>query len=473
LWLLALRASLSIGSSMNLDIVILAAGKGTRMNSNLPKVLHRIGGDSMLGHVLSAASQLQAAKTHIVVGYGADEIRENFADRADLQWAMQEQQLGTGHAVMQAMPGVDVSDSDKKILVLYGDVPLINFDTLSKLVQQSETNTLSILTLVTDRPTGLGRIVRDDGGKILAIVEEKDASEEQKQIKEINTGIMVISAPKLNFWLDALCNDNAQGEYYLTDVVAMAAADADCALAAMVINDENEVQGVNDKAQLATLERHYQMNKADQLLEAGVLLRDPSRIDIRGELTTGSDVEIDINALFEGKVTLGNGVKVGANVCIKDSTIADNAHILPGSIIEGADIGERASVGPYARIRPGTVLKQDTKIGNFVETKNAIIGKGSKASHLAYIGDAELGENVNIGAGTIFCNYDGVSKHKTLIGNNVFIGSNSVLVAPVKLADNAFVAAGSSVNSDVPADTLAVGRAKQRNISGWKRPTKK
>ena len=458
---------------MNLDIVILAAGKGTRMNSNLPKVLHRIGGDSMLGHVLSAASQLQAAKTHIVVGYGADEIRENFADRADLQWAMQEQQLGTGHAVMQAMPGVDVSDSDKKILVLYGDVPLINFDTLSKLVQQSETNTLSILTLVTDRPTGLGRIVRDDGGKILAIVEEKDASEEQKQIKEINTGIMVISAPKLNFWLDALCNDNAQGEYYLTDVVAMAAADADCALAAMVINDENEVQGVNDKAQLATLERHYQMNKADQLLEAGVLLRDPSRIDIRGELTTGSDVEIDINALFEGKVTLGNGVKVGANVCIKDSTIADNAHILPGSIIEGADIGERASVGPYARIRPGTVLKQDTKIGNFVETKNAIVGKGSKASHLAYIGDAELGENVNIGAGTIFCNYDGVSKHKTLIGNNVFIGSNSVLVAPVKLADNAFVAAGSSVNSDVPADTLAVGRAKQRNISGWKRPTKK
>lgn len=458
---------------MNLDIVILAAGKGTRMNSNLPKVLHRIGGDSMLGHVLSAASLLQAAKTHIVVGYGADAIREDFADREDLQWALQEQQLGTGHAVMQAMPGVDVSDSDKKVLVLYGDVPLTNFDTLSKLVQRSESNTLSILTLVTDRPTGLGRIVRDDTGKILAIVEEKDASEEQKQIKEINTGIMVIPAAKLNSWLDALGNDNAQGEYYLTDVVAMAAADADCALAAMVINDENEVQGVNDKAQLATLERHYQMNKADQLLEAGVLLRDPSRIDIRGELTTGSDVEIDINTLFEGKVTLGNGVKIGANVCIKDTTIADNASILPGSIIEGADIGERASVGPYARIRPGTVLKQDTKIGNFVETKNAIIGKGSKASHLAYIGDAELGENVNIGAGTIFCNYDGVNKHKTLIGNNVFIGSNSVLVAPVKLADNTFVAAGSSINSDVPADTLAVGRAKQRNISGWKRPTKK
>ena len=458
---------------MNLDIVILAAGKGTRMNSNLPKVLHRIGGDSMLGHVLSAASQLQAAKTHIVVGYGADAIREDFSRQRRLAVGAAGTAVRHRSCCHAGNAGVDVSDSDKKVLVLYGDVPLTNFDTLSKLVQRSESNTLSILTLVTDRPTGLGRIVRDDTGKILAIVEEKDASEEQKQIKEINTGIMVIPAAKLNSWLNALGNDNAQGEYYLTDVVAMAAADADCALAAMVIDDENEVQGVNDKAQLATLERHYQMNKADQLLEAGVLLRDPSRIDIRGELTTGSDVEIDINALFEGKVALGNGVKIGANVCIKDSTIADNANILPGSIIEGADIGERASVGPYARIRPGTVLKQDTKIGNFVETKNAIIGKGSKASHLAYIGDAELGEKVNIGAGTIFCNYDGVNKHKTLIGNNVFIGSNSVLVAPVKLADNTFVAAGSSVNSDVPADTLAVGRAKQRNISGWKRPTKK
>ncbi|GJM12713.1 MAG: bifunctional protein GlmU [Pseudohongiella sp.] len=458
---------------MSLDIVILAAGKGTRMNSDTPKVLHQIGGDSMLGHVLKAATSQESEKTHIVVGYGADQIVDEFGSRKDLNWATQEQQLGTGHAVKQAMPNIDLTDPKKRVLVLYGDVPLTNSSTLSKLVQQAQTNTLCILTLVTENPSGLGRIVRDGSGAIIAIVEEKDASEEQKQIKEINTGIMVIPAAKLNAWLDSLGNDNAQGEYYLTDVVAMAAADDDCAISAITIDDEYEVQGVNDKAQLAALERQFQMNNAEQLLQAGVLLRDPSRIDIRGRVETGSDVEIDINAIFEGEVSLGNGVKIGANVIIKDSRIADNVTILPGSNIDGAEIGSGASVGPYARIRPGTVLKEDTKIGNFVETKNAVIGKGSKASHLAYIGDAELGENVNIGAGTICCNYDGVNKHKTTIGDNVFVGSNSVLVAPVTLADNTFVAAGSSVNSDVPADSLAVARAKQRNISGWKRPTKK
>ncbi len=458
---------------MSLDIVILAAGKGTRMNSNLPKVLHRIGGDSMLGHVLKAASTLGSNKIHIVVGYGAEEIRNEFSDNESLQWALQEQQLGTGHAVMQAMPGIDSSEEGNRVLVLYGDVPLTNAATLESLVHQSEENTLSILTLVTDKPTGLGRIIRDENDEVMEIVEEKDASKEQRKIKEINTGIMVIPAAKLSSWLDALGNNNAQGEYYLTDVVAMAAADDECRISAMVITDENEVQGVNDKAQLAKLERHFQMQKAEQLLKAGVLLRDPSRLDIRGEIETGSDVEIDINAIFEGKVSLGNGVKVGANVVIKDSKIGDNVNILVGTSIDGAEIGEGAIVGPYARIRPGTVLKENTKIGNFVETKNAIIGKGSKANHLAYIGDAELGENVNIGAGTIFCNYDGVNKHKTIIGDNVFVGSNSVLVAPVTLSDNTFVAAGSSVNSDVPMDNLAVARAKQRNIPGWKRPTKK
>lgn len=458
---------------MSLDIVILAAGRGTRMNSTIPKVLHPIGGNPMLGHVLNTASRLESEQTHIVVGYGAQQIKEALSSNKDLQWAQQDQQLGTGHAVMQAMPGINTSDTTKRVLVLYGDVPLTNFSTLSELVQKSDENTLCILTLVTENPTGLGRIVRDSAGEITAIVEEKDASEEQKRIKEINTGIMVIPATKLGSWLDSLGNDNAQGEYYLTDVVAMAAADSGCSISAMVITDENEVQGVNDKAQLAGLERKFQMNNAEQLLQAGVLLRDPSRIDIRGEIETGSDVEIDINAIFEGRVTLGNGVKIGANVVIKDSEIADNATILPGTNIDGAKIGEGASVGPYARIRPGTVLKENTKIGNFVETKNAIIGRGSKASHLAYIGDAELGENVNIGAGTIFCNYDGVNKHKTIIGDNVFVGSNSVLVAPVNLADNTFVAAGSSVNSDVPADSLAVARAKQRNIPGWKRPSKK
>ena len=458
---------------MNLDIVILAAGRGTRMNSNIPKVLHQIGGDSLLGHVIATASQLESEQVHIVVGYGAEQIKSEFSSQNELRWALQEQQLGTGHAVMQAMPSIDITKPEKCVLVLYGDVPLTNFSTLSKLVQQASASTLCLLTLVTENPAGLGRIVRNNAGEITAIVEEKDASEAQKQIKEINTGIMVIPATKLNTWLNSLGNNNAQGEYYLTDVVAMAAADDYCAISAMVIDDENEVQGVNDKAQLASLERQFQMNKAEQLLKAGVLLRDPSRIDIRGEIETGSDVEIDINALFEGRVSLGNGVKIGANVVIKDSKIADNVNILHGSTIDGAEIGEGASVGPYARIRPGTILKENTKIGNFVETKNAIIGKGSKASHLAYIGDAELGENVNIGAGTIFCNYDGVNKHKTIIGDNVFVGSNSVLVAPVTLADNTFVAAGSSINSDVPADSLAVARAKQRNIPGWKRPTKK
>ena len=458
---------------MNLDIVILAAGRGTRMNSNIPKVLHQIGGDSLLGHVIATASQLESEQVHIVVGYGAEQIKSEFSSQNELRWALQEQQLGTGHAVMQAMSSIDITKPEKRVLVLYGDVPLTKFSTLSKLVQQASASTLCLLTLVTENPTGLGRIVRNNAGEITAIVEEKDASEAQKQIKEINTGIMVIPAKKLNTWLNCLGNNNAQGEYYLTDVVAMAAADDYCTISAMVIDDENEVQGVNDKAQLAGLERQFQMNKAEQLLKAGVLLRDPSRIDIRGEIETGSDVEIDINALFQGRVSLGNGVKIGANVVIKDSKIAANVNILHGSTIDGAEIGEGASVGPYARIRPGTILKENTKIGNFVETKNAIIGKGSKASHLAYIGDAELGENVNIGAGTIFCNYDGVNKHKTIIGDNVFVGSNSVLVAPVTLADNTFVAAGSSINSDVPADSLAVARAKQRNIPGWKRPTKK
>jgi bifunctional UDP-N-acetylglucosamine pyrophosphorylase/glucosamine-1-phosphate N-acetyltransferase len=458
---------------MNLDIVILAAGRGTRMNSNIPKVLHQIGGDSMLGHVLNAARKLESQQIHIVVGYGAEQIKQEFSTDKELQWALQEQQLGTGHAVMQAMPSIDTTKPEMRVLVLYGDVPLTNFSTLIKLVQQANANTLCILTLVTENPKGLGRIVRDDSGEITAIVEEKDASDEQKKINEVNTGIMVIPATKLNTWLNSLGNDNAQGEYYLTDLVAMAAADDESVISAMVIDDENEVQGVNDKAQLAGLERQYQMNKAEQLLKAGVLLRDPSRIDIRGEIETGSDVEIDINAIFEGRVTLGNGVKIGPNVVIKDSKIADNVNILQGTNIDGAEIGEGASVGPYARIRPGTILSENTKIGNFVETKNAIIGKGSKAGHLAYIGDAVLGENVNIGAGTIFCNYDGANKHKTTIGDNVFVGSNSVLVAPVTLADNTFVAAGSSISSDVPADSLAIARGKQRNITGWKRPTKK
>ena len=460
---------------MNLDVVILAAGKGTRMNSNLPKVLHRIGGCSMLEHVITAAEKLGNTCLHLVIGYGGEQIKQHIASLSNggsINWAIQEPQLGTGHAVQQTTSALNSDNKNNLVLVLYGDVPLIKTITLEKLLGQANAETLSLLTLITDEPTGFGRIIRGDDNAITAIVEEKDASVEQKQIKEINSGIMAIPTVKLVRWLGEIENHNAQGEYYLTDIVAMAARE-NCKIVAAVIEDGFEIQGVNDKSQLASLERHYQMNKVDDLLAAGVTLRDPARVDIRGELEVGKDVEIDINAIFEGEVVLGNGVVVGANVIIKGSVIGDGSVILPGSNIDGGVIGRNVSIGPYARIRPGTVLKDNVKIGNFVETKNAIIGKGSKASHLAYIGDAELGKNVNIGAGAIVCNYDGVNKHKTSIGSNVFVGSNSVLVAPVELADNTFIAAGSTINRDVPADNLAIGRGKQRNIPGWKRPVKK
>ena len=460
---------------MKLDVVILAAGKGTRMHSDLPKVLHRIGGRSMLENVIVAAEKLGNICLHLVIGYGGEQIKQHVALSVDvdsINWAIQEPQLGTGHAVQQTVAALNSNNTDNLVLVLYGDVPLIKTTTLGKLLSLANAETLSLLTLITDDPTGLGRIIRGDGNAITAIVEEKDASAEQREIKETNSGIMAIPTIKLVRWLSELKNRNAQGEYYLTDIIAMAAKE-NCKIVAEVIEDDFEVQGVNDKSQLASLERHYQMNKVDDLLAAGVTLRDPARVDIRGELEIGKDVEIDINAIFEGEIILGNGVIVGAYVIIKDSVIGDGSVILPGSNIDGGIIGKNVSIGPYARIRPGTVLKDNVKVGNFVETKNAIIGKGSKVSHLAYIGDAEIGEDVNIGAGTIVCNYDGINKHKTRIGNNVFVGSNSVLVAPLELADNAFIAAGSTINRDVPVDNLAIGRGKQRNIPGWKRPVKK
>jgi bifunctional UDP-N-acetylglucosamine pyrophosphorylase/glucosamine-1-phosphate N-acetyltransferase len=460
---------------MKLDVVILAAGKGSRMNSSLPKVLHRIGGLSMLEHVIAAAQKLDSSRLHIVVGYGGDEIKQYLAaseDAPNLNWASQEPQLGTGHAVQQALPGLDLGSEDNLVLVLYGDVPLIKTSTLQKLLLQTNADTLSLLTVKTENPSGMGRIIRDGADAITAIVEERDASTEQKQIKEINSGIMAIPALKLARWLSELKNNNAQAEYHLTDIVALAAKEK-CEINAQLIEDEFETQGVNDKSQLASLERHYQMGKVETLLQAGVAVRDPARVDIRGVLETGKDVEIDVNVIFDGEVTLADNVAIGANTSIKDAAIGEGSKILPGTIIEGAVIGKNTTIGPYARIRPGTILKDNVKIGNFVETKNAIIGKGSKASHLAYIGDAELGENVNIGAGVIVCNYDGVNKHRTRVGNNVFVGSNSVLVAPIELADNAFIAAGSTINVDVPVGDLAVARSKQRNVSGWKRPGKK
>jgi bifunctional UDP-N-acetylglucosamine pyrophosphorylase / glucosamine-1-phosphate N-acetyltransferase len=457
-----------------LEAVILAAGKGTRMYSSKPKVLHEIGGKAMLAHVLDTVTALNADKVHVVVGFGADQIRQQFQalpTGRSVNWVLQQQQLGTGHAVQQALPGIDTQSADKLVLILYGDVPLIEAASLAKLLGLAHANGVALLTLETPEPFGLGRIIRDGSGAVTEIVEEKDATEQQRAIAEINSGIMVVPSVKLARWLDALGNDNKQGEFYLTDIIAMAGAEG-CEVNALVTSDAIEVMGVNDKGQLAQLERHYQMNKTQQLLSAGVTLLDPARVDVRGELSCGADVVIDCNVIFLGKVSLGDGVHIEANTIIKDTSIGANTTILAGTNIDGAEIGAGVAIGPFARIRPGTRLADGVKIGNFVETKNATIGKGSKANHLAYIGDAEIGSDCNIGAGTIFCNYDGANKHRTTLGNNVFVGSSSVLVAPVSLADNAFVAAGSAINTNVPDGNLALARGKQRNIAGWKRPVK-
>lgn len=458
-----------------MEVVILAAGKGTRMNSSTPKVLHSIGGKPMLGHAIDAAVELESNLIHIVVGFGADQIEQycddNLSD-APLNFIVQSEQLGTGHAVQQAIPSLTSIEDTNTVLVLYGDVPLIQSDTLEALLNKADSNSVAVLTAFTNDPSGLGRIIRDELGEISAIVEEKDASEEQRKIREFNTGIMALPAGKLSSWLAQLGNDNEQGEYYLTDVIEMADKSG-CTINSLVLKDEIEAQGVNDKMQLALLERYYQNRIAGYMLNSGVTLRDPNRVDVRGDISFGSDVEIDINVVFEGVVRLGNNVTIGPNVIIKDSVIGDKVKILAGSNIDGAEIDVGCTVGPSARLRPGTKLAKKVKIGNFVETKNVRFGEGSKANHLAYIGDAIIGRSVNIGAGTIFCNYDGVNKHTSTLGDNVFVGSNSVLIAPVNIADNSFVAAGSAINVNVEKNQLAVSRSKQKNIEGWMRPKKK
>jgi len=456
------------------------------MNSNLPKVMHKIAGKPMIEHVVDCASSLGTEHIHLVVGHGADVIKRHFLGDdshegyvsyeglkgSELSFVSQDNQLGTGHAVQQAMPNIPARSVEDRVLVLYGDVPLVSKDTLQELIDTSATAPLGVLTLFTQNPEGLGRIIRDDSHQLRAIVEERDASEEQKGINEVNSGILVSSAIELKDWLSRLSNDNAQGEYYLTDIIAMAVADGHV-VESLTTGDEYEVQGVNDKLQLCMLERHFQMIQAQALLATGVTVMDPTRVDIRGDISYGRDLTIDVNVVLEGQIKLGNNVSIGANCLIKDATLGDDVTLLPGTIIDGAVIGNAATVGPYARLRPGTVLADSVKIGNFVETKKAVMGNGSKANHLAYIGDATIGADVNIGAGTIFCNYDGVNKHTTTLGDNVFVGSNSVLVAPVELENGVFVAAGSVINRAVPSDNLAVGRAKQRNVTGWKRPAKK
>ena len=453
---------------MSLSIVILAAGQGTRMRSALPKVLHPIGGRPLLRHVINTACQLSPDSIHVVFGHGGDQVREVLAD-ADVSWIEQAEQLGTGHAVDQVMPLIS---DENTVLVLYGDVPLITPETLQPMVEQAGSGKLSVLTAVLDDPCGYGRMVRDDEGSLTSIVEHRDASEEHLQIREINTGFLAAPAGMLRGWLSKLDNSNVQGEYYLTDVIAMAAADG-VPVESVGAADEFEILGVNDRVQLATLERAYQRRLADQLMRAGVTLADPARIDIRGELSTGSDCAIDVNAVFEGNVRLGDGVCIGPNCVISNTRIGDATQVFANCVIEDACIGGSSRIGPFARIRPETELDERVHVGNFVEIKKSKIAAGSKVNHLSYIGDTHMGSGVNIGAGTITCNYDGANKHLTEIGNDVFIGSDTQLVAPVRVGDGATIGAGTTVTREVPAGELTLSRSPQKTIEGWRRPVKK
>ncbi|GAB3109886.1 UDP-N-acetylglucosamine diphosphorylase/glucosamine-1-phosphate N-acetyltransferase [Aestuariicella hydrocarbonica] len=451
-----------------LDIVILAAGKGTRMKSALPKVLHPVAGKPMLGHVLDCARALGSSQMNVVIGHGSELVATRF-EAADVCFVQQDEQLGTGHAVQQALPNLRPG---AVALILYGDVPLIQSSTLARLIDSVTDETLGLLTVELSDPTGYGRIVRDEQGRVTSIVEQKDASKEQLEITEGNTGVIAARADDLMRWLPALSNDNAQGEYYLTDIIAMAQGEGKFIVTEHPAS-ENEVLGVNNRQQQAQLERFYQQRQAERLMDEGVTLLDPARFDCRGELAVGHDVTIDVNCVFEGQVTLGNNVTVGSNCCLINTTVADGTVIKPNTMLEDAVVGEACDIGPYARVRPGTVLAAGAKLGNFVETKKAVIGKGSKVNHLSYIGDTEIGDAVNVGAGTITCNYDGVNKSKTRIGDGAFIGSNTSLVAPVDIGAGATVGAGSTISSNVGEHELGVARGKQRNIQGWKRPTKK
>ena len=446
----------------------MAAGKGTRMKSARPKVLHRLGGTTLLQHVLRASAALAATRTVIVTGHGADEV-ETAARAAGRAFVRQEPQLGTGHAVQQALPALD--DTAATTLILNGDVPLIRSATAQALVQACGGEQLALLTIELPDATGYGRILRDGAGRVLGIVEHKDATEAQRRIREVYTGMMAAPTAALRRWVTALRNDNAQREYYLTDIVAMAVAEG-VPVVATPAASETEVLGVNSPAQLADLERRFQHAQADALMEAGVRLADPARLDVRGELLCGSDVEIDVNCIFEGRVSLGDGVRIGANCVIRDAEIAAGAQIHPFTHVEGAKVGPQALIGPFARLRPGAELGEEVHIGNFVEVKNATLGAGAKANHLAYLGDATVGPRVNYGAGSITANYDGAHKHRTVLGADVHVGSNCVLVAPVTIGDGSTVGGGSTVSKDVPAGKLVVARARQVIIDGWQRPRK-
>ncbi|UIP27927.1 bifunctional UDP-N-acetylglucosamine diphosphorylase/glucosamine-1-phosphate N-acetyltransferase GlmU [Photobacterium sp. TLY01] len=451
---------------MSFSAVILAAGKGTRMYSALPKVLHTLAGKPMVKHVIDTCSDLGAANIHLVYGHGGELMQARLAEES-VNWVLQAEQLGTGHAVNQASG--ELGD-DEQVLILYGDVPLISGETLEKLLEAQPEGGIGLLTVLLDDPTGYGRIVRENEA-VVAIVEQKDATQAQQQIREINTGVMVANGGDLKRWLSQLKNDNAQGEYYLTDVIAMAHAEGRHIQAvhpALAV----EVEGVNNRLQLARLERAYQSLQAERLLVQGVMLRDPARFDLRGTLQCGQDVEIDVNVIIEGNVTLGDNVVIGAGSVLIDCEIDDNTLVRPYSIIEGATVGEDCTVGPFTRLRPGAELVGDSHVGNFVEMKQSRLGKGSKASHLTYLGDAQIGDRVNIGAGTITCNYDGANKFRTEIEDDVFVGSDTQLIAPVKIGKGATIGAGATINRDVGEGELVITRVPARTIKGWKRPEK-
>jgi bifunctional UDP-N-acetylglucosamine pyrophosphorylase/glucosamine-1-phosphate N-acetyltransferase len=452
---------------MTFSVVVLAAGKGTRMKSSLPKVLHPIGGKPMVQHIIDTVKKLGATNIHLVYGHGREQL-QNRLSHNDLSWCLQEQQLGTGHAVQQAASHIQ---DDEDVLILVGDAPLIKESTLKQLIAVKKDADLALLTVELEDPTGMGRIIRQ-GEQVTAIVEHKDASQQQRQIKETNTGMMIMGGKDLKRWLSALNNNNVQGEFYLTDVIEMAAKEGK-SIHASQPSCAIEVEGINNRVQLASIERAYQLEQASALMMQGVSLLDPTRFDLRGTLQVGQDISIDVNVIVEGKVKIGSNVSIGANCILKDCTIADNATIHPNSMIDQSIIGEHCNVGPYARLRPGSELVEQSRVGNFVEMKKTRLGKGSKVNHLSYVGDAEVGDGVNIGAGTITCNYDGVNKFKTYIGDGAFIGSNSALVAPASIGKNATVGAGSIITKEVADNELAIARAKQRNVDGWQRPVKK
>ena len=450
-----------------LSVVILAAGKGTRMYSDLPKVLHPIAGKPMVKHVIDTAKQLGAHNIHLVYGHGGDLMQQRLANEP-VNWVLQTEQLGTGHAMQQAAP---FFADDENILMLYGDAPLITKATLEKLIAAKPDKGIALLTVVLDNPTGYGRILRENGN-VVGIVEQKDANAEQLKIQEVNTGVMVSDGASFKKWLTQLDNNNAQGEYYMTDVIALANRDG-CQVAAVQAADLMEVEGANTRLQLVALEQYFQQKQARELLLAGVMLLDPNSFKLRGELTHGKDVEIDMNVILKGKVRLGNRVKIGAGCVITNCDIGDDVEIKPYSVLEDASVGANAAIGPFSRLRPGAELAENTHVGNFVEIKKAQIGKGSKVNHLTYVGDAEIGKDCNIGAGVITCNYDGANKFKTIIGDNVFIGSDSQLVAPVTIESGATIGAGSTIRDDVRHDELVTTRVPQKHIQGWERPKKK